>query len=116
MSSDLTAELASWRPDAVVFDCDGLLIDTEPCWTVAETELFARRGLGFGPEEKAFVIGKSVPAAAESLAELFNEPGTATAIAKELLGLVEEVVCRQAEAMAGAAELVGIAQSKGPVA
>jgi HAD superfamily hydrolase (TIGR01509 family) len=116
MSYELTAELASWRPDAVVFDCDGLLIDTEPCWTVAETELFARRGLGFGPEEKAFVIGKSVPAAAESLAELFNEPGTATAIAKELLVLVEEVVGRQAEAMAGAAELVEIIKSKVPVA
>jgi len=116
MSRELTAELASWRPDAVVFDCDGLLIDTEPCWTVAETELFARRGMGFGPAEKAFVIGKSVPAAAELLTEVFDEQGTADAIAKELLGLVEEVVGRQAEAMAGAAELVELVKAKVPVA
>jgi beta-phosphoglucomutase-like phosphatase (HAD superfamily) len=34
-------DLTSWTPAAVVFDCDGLLVDTEPCWTIAETELFA---------------------------------------------------------------------------
>jgi beta-phosphoglucomutase-like phosphatase (HAD superfamily) len=36
------------KAEAVVFDCDGLLMDTEPCWTVDEAELFARRGLPFG--------------------------------------------------------------------
>ena len=38
----------AWRPEAIVFDVDGLLVDTEPCWTVAETELFRRRGRPFG--------------------------------------------------------------------
>ncbi|HET6287100.1 MAG TPA: hypothetical protein VFG15_10140 [Amycolatopsis sp.] len=42
-------------------------MDTEPCWSVAEIELFARRGLPFGPDEKALVIGTSLPAAAELL-------------------------------------------------
>ncbi|MGK4598432.1 hypothetical protein [Amycolatopsis sp. w19] len=32
-------------------------MDTEPCWSVAETELFARHGLPFGADEKALVIG-----------------------------------------------------------
>jgi HAD superfamily hydrolase (TIGR01509 family) len=100
----------------VVFDCDGLLVDTEPCWTVAETEIFARRGLGFGPEQKALVIGKSVPAATELLAELFDEPGTAPAIAEELLALVAEVVGRSAEAMPGAGELVTAAARRVPIA
>ncbi len=36
------AVFAGWTPSGVVFDCDGLLVDTEPCWTVAETQLFAR--------------------------------------------------------------------------
>ena len=98
--------LFAWRPRAVVFDCDGLLMDTEPCWTVAETELFARRGLPFGAEQKALVIGRSLAAASASLAGLFGEPGRAPDIAAELLALVAEVVGAQAEAIAGARELV----------
>jgi beta-phosphoglucomutase-like phosphatase (HAD superfamily) len=47
--------LEGWKPAAVVFDCDGLLVDTETCWTIAERQVFARRGLGFGPEQKALV-------------------------------------------------------------
>ena len=52
----------AWRPEAIVFDVDGLLVDTEPCWTVAETELFRRRGRPFGDEEKALLIGRSLAA------------------------------------------------------
>ena len=40
------------RPAAVVFDCDGLLLETEPCWTLAEEELFDRHGKSFGDDEK----------------------------------------------------------------
>ena len=64
----------AWRLEAIVFDVDGLLVDTEPCWTVAETELFRRRGRPFGDEEKALLIGRSLAAAALTLADEFDEP------------------------------------------
>ena len=32
---------------AVLFDNDGLTLDTEPAWTRAETKLFARHGSTF---------------------------------------------------------------------
>ena len=108
--------LYSWQPRAVVFDCDGLLMDTEPCWTVAETELFARRGLPFGAEQKAFVIGKSLPAAAAGLADLFGEPGAGADIAAELLELVAEVVGSSALAMPGARSMVDAAAAAVPIA
>ena len=95
-----------WTPTAVVFDCDGLLMDTETCWTVAETAVFARRGLGFGPEEKALLLGKSVPDAGRVLAERFNEPESAGAIVEELLGLVEGVIAEHARPLPGALEIV----------
>ncbi|RSN14937.1 HAD family phosphatase [Streptomyces sp. WAC 05977] len=104
------------NPRAVVFDCDGLLMDTEPCWSVAETELFARRGLPFGPDEKALVIGKSLPAAAGAMAEAFGEPDGGAEIADELLRLVTEVVTAKAEAMPGARELVELTAAAVPVA
>jgi HAD superfamily hydrolase (TIGR01509 family) len=100
----------------VVFDCDGLLVDTEPCWTVAETELFARRGLPFGPDQKQLLIGRSLLAASEVLAAVFGEPGRARAIADELESLVLDVVAEQAEAMPGAHTVVALAAARVPVA
>jgi HAD superfamily hydrolase (TIGR01509 family) len=116
VKSDSVVALFDWTPAAVVFDCDGLLMDTEPCWTVAETELFGRRGLPFGPAQKALVIGKSVEAAAQAMADAFDEPGNGPAIATELLDLVSEVVTREAQAMAGAHALVEAAGRAVPIA
>ena len=113
---NLGNDLEQWQPKAVVFDCDGLLMGTEPCWTVAETEIFAKRGLPFGDEQKAQVIGKSIDAAADTMAELFEEPGAGEAIQAELLELVGEVVAREAEPMAGAQDLVERVQKVVPVA
>lgn len=111
----MTALFDGWSPKAVVFDCDGLLMDTEPCWTIAETEIFARRGLPFGPDQKALVIGKSVEAAALAMAEVFGEPGRGREIGRELLGLVTEVVSSKAEAMAGAREIVELAAARAAI-
>jgi HAD superfamily hydrolase (TIGR01509 family) len=116
MSSELSPGLLAWTPVAVVFDCDGLLVDTEPCWTIAETAIFASRGLDFGPAQKELVIGKSLAAAAEVMAEVFHEPGAGPQIARELLRRVEEVVGAQALAMPGAAELVAVTARRVPVA
>ena len=108
--------LYAWRPAAVVFDCDGLLMDTEPCWTAGETELFARRGLPFGAEQKAFLIGKSLTAAAAGLADLLGEPGAGADIAAELLELVAAAVGASAAAMPGARAVVDAAAAAVPVA
>ena len=108
--------LDGWVPAAVVFDCDGLLMDTEPCWSVAETEVFARRGLGFGPEQKAMVIGRTLEDAGERMARAFGEPGQGSAIGIELLGLVAQVIGQQAEAKTGAWDLVTLIAARVPVA
>jgi beta-phosphoglucomutase-like phosphatase (HAD superfamily) len=105
-----------WVPDAIVFDCDGLLVDTEPCWTLAEAELFARRGLVFGDAEKASLIGTSVPAACATLADAFADGATAAQIESELLMRVAVIVARDAGAMPGAVALVNRVVARRPTA
>ncbi len=105
-----------WRPAAVVFDCDGLLVDTEPSWSVAEAQLFARRGLPFGPDQKALVIGKSIPQACADMAILFNEPESAHALAIELFELVEGAVAANAVPMPGALDVVQAVAAHVPIA
>src|SRR4249919_1962140 len=62
-------------PAAIVFDCDGLLLDTEGCWSVGETALFARHGLAFGDDHKQALIGVAMPDAGPILEELLASPG-----------------------------------------
>lgn len=101
---------------AVVFDCDGLLVNTEDCWTVAETAVFAAHGHSFGPEQKALVIGRTVEAAAEAMAEYFGRPGAGAELAAELLDRVRKELARGATALPGAAELVRACRAAVPIA
>jgi HAD superfamily hydrolase (TIGR01509 family) len=83
------------RFQAVVFDNDGLLLDTEAAWTRAEQDLFARRGSDFTLEDKLALIGTSTTTSAPLLETMLDRPGEGEALADELHGLV------MAEALAG---------------
>lgn len=115
-SAELGEILADLRPDGIVFDCDGLLVDTEPCWTVGETAVFAARGLPYGPAEKARFIGLSVPATSALMGQIFGEPGNDDAITEDVLRIVSEVIATQAEPMPGAVELVRTLAGRVPIA
>ncbi|MCA6091361.1 HAD family phosphatase [Streptomyces sp. SCA3-4] len=102
--------------EAVVFDCDGLLVNTEDCWTVVETAIFAEHGQPFGPAQKALVIGRTVEDAGEAMAHHFGRPGAGADIAAELLERVRDELARGAEALPGAAELVRACRAAVPIA
>ncbi|MFJ8729805.1 HAD family hydrolase [Streptomyces bauhiniae] len=102
--------------EAVVFDCDGLLVDTEVCWTAAESAIFAEHGHPFGPEQKALVIGRTLEAAGEAMAQYLGRPHAGAELAAELLGRVRKELSRGATALTGAAELVRACRAAVPVA
>ena len=106
------------RPDlaAVVFDCDGLLLDTESCWTAAESALFGRYGQSFGVEEKQALIGMSIEAGGRVLERLLAQEGRAGALSAELLDLVAFEVSKGAAPLAGAVELVSELRGRVPLA
>ena len=111
------SEAPEWRPTAIVFDCDGLLVDTEPTWSVAQTELFRRRGRGFGEAEKALLIGSSVETGARILEREFAEPGRHGDIRDEYVSLVREAFAVGAPAMPGAGDMIRRARAAGiPIA
>ena len=45
---------------AVLFDMDGLLIDSEPLWLEAETAIMARLGASWSEEDQAQLLGGSL--------------------------------------------------------
>jgi HAD superfamily hydrolase (TIGR01509 family) len=104
------------RVSAIVFDCDGLLVDTEPAWTVGETAIFAENGFEFGPDQKRMVIGKSISAATATMADYFGRPGTGHELAEHLLELVEEQLLLGVAAMDGVVALLDAIGDRVPIA
>jgi HAD superfamily hydrolase (TIGR01509 family) len=87
---------------------DGLLLETEHAWTVAETELFARYGKPFGLDEKRALLGNAGDAIARILERMLEQPGRGRELSEEVLALVLAEVRRTGAApRPGAAELVG---------
>lgn len=91
---------------AIVFDCDGLLLDTEEHWTRGEEALFASYGRVHTPEHKRQLLGTSGEETGRILARLLDQPGREKSLVRELLDLCEEEVKNASRAMPGARELV----------
>jgi HAD superfamily hydrolase (TIGR01509 family) len=100
-------------PDAVVFDNDGLLLDTESVWTRAEQDLFDRRGSEFTPGDKRELVGTSAEIAGRILERRLGEPGRAEALIEELNELVVVELERGVEAMIGARDLLQQLRERG---
>jgi HAD superfamily hydrolase (TIGR01509 family) len=102
--------------DAVIFDCDGLLVETESGWTRAETAIFAAHGFGFGAEQKELLIGRTLPAAGAAMAGYFGRPGDGSLLARRLYDLVAVELAAGADALPGAREIILRARERVPVA
>lgn len=91
---------------AVVFDNDGLLLDTEEAWTRAEVTLFARRDRVFTVEHKRSLIGSARAAAAAKLEAMLGRDGEGETLMDELHELVMDEVLAGVEPRPGALELL----------
>jgi HAD superfamily hydrolase (TIGR01509 family) len=100
-------------PEAVVFDNDGLLLDTESVWTRAEEDLFERRGLEFTPADKRELVGTSAEIAGGILERRLGEPGRAEELIEELNVLVVAELEHGVEAMIGAREVLERLRERG---
>jgi HAD superfamily hydrolase (TIGR01509 family) len=97
---------------AALFDCDGLLVSTENYYTLAQEEIFARRGQEFTTEHKKRVLGHSIPESGELMAEMLSRPGDGRAIADELLARMEELVSEPADPLPGVSALIDFCEGR----
>lgn len=100
----------------MIFDNDGLLLDTESVWTRAEQDLFATRGLEFTLAHKQELLGTPATIAGGILARQLGLPGADHELIAELDGLVFAELERGVEPMAGAVELIdALRQARMPI-
>lgn len=95
--------------DAVLWDMDGLLVDTEPVWTVAEVELARRLGGEFTPELKAAIVGTRLEVAVPTILRWYGGPTDDATVARTadwLLGRMVELFAEQPVLLPGVPELL----------
>jgi HAD superfamily hydrolase (TIGR01509 family) len=95
--------------EAVLWDMDGLLVDTEPLWTVAEIELAAQLGGTWAEEIKALVVGTRLDVAVPTVLRFFGAPDGATEVAATSAWLLDRMVqlfATRLQARPGAVELL----------
>ena len=96
----------------VLFDMDGVLLDTEPLYTVAYDRVMAPYGASLDWETKSTMMGRAALASARLVIEKFGLPITP----EELLALRKPILQElfaNAPAVPGAADLIGKLKSRG---
>ncbi|ATG53991.1 haloacid dehalogenase [Brachybacterium ginsengisoli] len=58
-----------WTPAAVIFDCDGLLVDTEGQWVILQDAYLARHGTALDPATRRTLTGSAAELVIVTLAE-----------------------------------------------
>lgn len=90
----------------MVFDCDGLLLDTEELWMRGEAALVERYGVEYTPEVRARLFGMSAKNLVPELEVLLERPGDGEALVEELVARCWVEISHEATPRPGALDLV----------
>ena len=99
---------------AVLFDMDGLLIDSEPLWFEVETDVMTRLGGEWTPADQAALLGSSLDPAVRYFLERARVPADPAQVREWMVGgIVAKVLEHGVKIMPGAAELVTAVAASG---
>jgi HAD superfamily hydrolase (TIGR01509 family) len=103
----------SKRLQAVVFDLDGLLFNTEELYNFVGSELLARRGKDFPPELLHQIMGRPQPIALQLMIDWHGLDTTVEILAAETEQVFGEILEHRLELMPGAVELLAALEAAG---
>lgn len=99
---------------AVLFDMDGLLVDTEPLWLETETEVMGRLGAPWTPQDQEALLGGSMERTVSYLLAKATRPAPPRTVARWMLdGMLERTRAGRVVIRPGAREIVAAVAAAG---
>jgi HAD superfamily hydrolase (TIGR01509 family) len=91
----------------VLFDMDGLLVDSEPLWFEVESAVMARLGGSWGERDQAALVGGSLDKSLDYLLAKATRPASRATVGRWMVeGMVELLSTREVPVMPGARQLL----------
>lgn len=100
--------MASEFFEAVLFDMDGLTINSEPQWLEAEIELTKPFGYSWSNEDQAFCLGGPLSKVGQYMSDLCNGAESGPWFHAAIIELMAKKVAHYAEFMPGAKNLIQV--------
>ena len=101
--------------DAVVFDLDGVLVDSEQLWDEVRDELTRERGGRWSERAQADMMGMSSPEWSRYMHDVLGLPESPDAIAEEVVRRMEARYRERLPLIPGARETVGRLAARWPL-
>ncbi|MDX2078152.1 MAG: HAD family phosphatase [bacterium] len=92
--------------DAIIFDMDGLLVDSEIVWYKAEDELITDRGFVYSEAVRDSIVGMRIDQFLAKLKEIYNLPETVEQLIVELEGRMLTLIPQLVKPNAGAQAII----------
>jgi len=102
--------------EAVVFDLDGVLLDTEELWDEARQEIAEERGGRWRADAQRAMMGMSSPEWSRYMHDAIGVPDPPEEISEEVVERMEELYRRQLPLIDGAVEAVRRIGARWPLA
>ncbi|MSW08326.1 MAG: HAD-IA family hydrolase [Actinobacteria bacterium] len=99
--------------DAVLFDMDGTLVDSEPIWLESEIELMDRFGYLWTSKDQAFCLGGPLNRVGDYMNQLAGNTKDADYFVTELVNLMVAKMEAGAGLMNGALEILSFVRDQG---
>jgi HAD superfamily hydrolase (TIGR01509 family) len=102
-------------PDAVIFDLDGVLLDSEQRWNEAKQQLVRTAGGRWLEDAPTAMMGMSSPEWSAYMRDELGVPRDAAAINSEVVGLMEQGYARELPLLPGARAAVAALAAHWPL-
>ena len=103
----------AWQPAAVVFDMDGLLVDTNPIWREAERGLIESRGHTFSSAVRQQIMGLRMRDIVARFKEIYDLQDPVEQLRQELAQRLSQLVLEGVTPQPGAHEILAYLQQRG---